>query len=186
MSLIAAARRLLQRIRRPSYFVGTDLEGNKFYEHPASSNDSRRKRRTVEYYDPEDMWKYIGGGKQLSAQWHSWLTHTRPHPPTIKELQADVLRRQRVLMNASLIAAREKQAPAIAAGSQAITTHHQSHDATALQPAGLHAIPQNKTSHPMPPQDASPKPPKSELPEMASKPAYEPQSWKPQALRRGE
>jgi len=51
---------------------------------------------------------YTGGGKRLPIQWSAWLAHTRPHPPTIEELQADVARQQRVLANVALIEARDR------------------------------------------------------------------------------
>ena len=42
--------------------------------------DPTRKKRIVEYYDPEDVWKYIGGGKRLPGMfsdcfliWASYL-----------------------------------------------------------------------------------------------------------------
>jgi hypothetical protein len=54
------------------------------------------------------MWKYIGGGKRLPIQWSAWLTHTRFHPPTIEELQADSRRQQRVLANVALIEAKDR------------------------------------------------------------------------------
>jgi len=54
------------------------------------------------------MWKYTGGGKRLPIQWSAWLAHTRPHPPTIEELQADIARQQRVLANVALIEARDR------------------------------------------------------------------------------
>ena len=65
-----------------------------------------------------------------TVQWSAWLAHTRPHPPTIevcpllsffffflfmpgiyfssKELQADIVRQQRVLANVALIEARDR------------------------------------------------------------------------------
>jgi hypothetical protein len=66
--------------------------------------DPTRKKRIVEYCDPEDVWKYIGGGKRLpgmfltfflygphhmfdtciTVQWSAWLTHTRPDPPSLE------------------------------------------------------------------------------------------------------
>ncbi|KAF8997289.1 hypothetical protein BDQ17DRAFT_1248764, partial [Cyathus striatus] len=39
----------------------------------------------------------------------SWLTHTRPHPPTLKELQVDIQRQLRVLTNAAMIETRARE-----------------------------------------------------------------------------
>ena len=94
--------------------------GNRFYERPSPNGkcsksgfwewcltyfyvDSTRTSRRIEYRDPEDVWKYTGGGKRLpsashchhrylvisknnngTVQWSAWLAHTRLHPPTIE------------------------------------------------------------------------------------------------------
>ncbi|KAF8814744.1 hypothetical protein BYT27DRAFT_6958982 [Phlegmacium glaucopus] len=99
--------RLWNAIRNPIRCVGRDLEGNRFYERP-SPNELTRPIRSIQYRDPEDMWKYTGGGKRLPIQWSAWLAHTRPHPPTIQELQADIARQQRVRDNVALIEARDR------------------------------------------------------------------------------
>ncbi|QRV76050.1 transport protein [Ceratobasidium sp. AG-Ba] len=43
------------------------------------------------------------------VQWTSWLSHTRPDPPTLQELEADILRRQRLQDNVRAIEARERE-----------------------------------------------------------------------------
>ncbi|KAG8747215.1 hypothetical protein FRC10_001831 [Ceratobasidium sp. 414] len=45
----------------------------------------------------------------ILVQWTSWLSHTRPDPPTLQELQADILRRQRLQQNVRAIEARERE-----------------------------------------------------------------------------
>ncbi|KDR80113.1 hypothetical protein GALMADRAFT_1179861 [Galerina marginata CBS 339.88] len=124
--------RLWNTIRNPVRYVGRDLEGNKFYE-SRSPNDPSRPKRTVQYYDPEDMWKYIGGGKRLAIQWSAWLTHTRPQPPTIEELQVDMNRQQRVLANVALIEARDR------AESEEMLRIRQEDTHTALEEAATRA-----------------------------------------------
>ncbi|PPQ72725.1 hypothetical protein CVT24_012559 [Panaeolus cyanescens] len=99
--------RILSHIRTPIRYVGRDLEGNTFYE-MKNWNDPSRTKRTVQYHIPEDSWKYIGGGKRLPVQWTAWLTHTRPNPPTIEELQADQLRMERLQANVARIEARDR------------------------------------------------------------------------------
>ncbi|EIW87260.1 hypothetical protein CONPUDRAFT_161844 [Coniophora puteana RWD-64-598 SS2] len=96
--------RLWRRFLSPTGFVGRDLEGNKYYERVASA--AQRTKRTVKYREGGDMWTYVDGKRRLPVQWTSWLTHTRPHPPTIAELQADVMRQERVRINAAIIDAR--------------------------------------------------------------------------------
>ncbi|KAH7904894.1 hypothetical protein BJ138DRAFT_852594 [Hygrophoropsis aurantiaca] len=117
MSLL---KRLWQRVLRPTYFVGKDLEGNKYFEFPSTSNDLGRTKRTVKYRQNEDMWAYVASGKRLPVQWSAWLTHTRPNPPTIHELQADIVRQQRVQMNAAILEARYQEERARVAGINAV------------------------------------------------------------------
>ncbi|KAF9485022.1 hypothetical protein BDN70DRAFT_871713 [Pholiota conissans] len=100
-------KRIWNVVRHPIRYVGRDLEGNTFYE-TRSLNDSAITKRTVQYSNPEDVWKYIGGGKRLPIQWSAWLTHTRLHPPTLEELSADMVRQQRVRANVALIEARDR------------------------------------------------------------------------------
>ncbi|KAF8960352.1 hypothetical protein BDZ97DRAFT_1834274 [Flammula alnicola] len=99
--------RIWNAIRTPVRYVGRDLEGNKFFE-TRSPNDPSRTKRTVQYDDPEDVWKYIGGGKRLPIQWSAWLTHTRNNAPTLEELQADMARQQRLSANVAMIEARDR------------------------------------------------------------------------------
>ncbi|CCM03270.1 uncharacterized protein FIBRA_05398 [Fibroporia radiculosa] len=106
-------RRVWQGIRRPSYFVGKDIEGNKFYEYPSVSDDPRRTKRVVEYTRGQDILQYVSGGKRLPVQWSAWLTHTRSHPPTLEELQSDLERQRRVLFNAAVIEARDREERAL-------------------------------------------------------------------------
>ncbi|KAG7096516.1 hypothetical protein E1B28_003945 [Marasmius oreades] len=114
-------RRIWRAITRPTGFVGRDLEGNSFYERP-TPHPSGRTRRVVKYRRPEDQWLYIGGGRRLPIQWSAWLSHTRPTPPTLQELQVDLIRQQRVHHNAEMIKAademeREEQRRLLQAGA---------------------------------------------------------------------
>ncbi|VDC02728.1 unnamed protein product [Peniophora sp. CBMAI 1063] len=104
MSIIGRA---WQRLVRSRYFVGTDLEGNRFFEYPSSTDDPRRTKRRVEYKQYTDMWQYIGRQRSLPVQWTAWLSHTRADPPSIQELQRDMFRRQRLQHNVAQIEARD-------------------------------------------------------------------------------
>ncbi|TFK26158.1 hypothetical protein FA15DRAFT_667840 [Coprinopsis marcescibilis] len=104
MSFLA---RIWTAMRSSKRYVGRDLEGNKFYENPISHND--RPKRTIVYREPEDMWDYIGGKKKIPIQWSAWMSHTRPNPPTLEELQSDLQRQMRVRYNASLIEAKDRE-----------------------------------------------------------------------------
>ncbi|KAJ7927526.1 hypothetical protein B0H13DRAFT_1970761, partial [Mycena leptocephala] len=101
-------RRIVQSLRRSNYYVGRDLEGNRYYEHPSLLDDPR-PRRSVKYSDSDNVWKYIGGNRRLAVQWSSWLTHTRPDPPTLEELQTDLIRQERVRRNVALLDARDQE-----------------------------------------------------------------------------
>ncbi|KAI9509042.1 hypothetical protein F5148DRAFT_1283375 [Russula earlei] len=84
-------------------------KGNRFFEYPSLRDDPPRARRRVRYKVDEDMWDYVGGAKRLPVQWVSWLSHTRENPPTLEELRADLARQRRVLYNASIIEARDRE-----------------------------------------------------------------------------
>ncbi|TIB71338.1 hypothetical protein E3Q24_02362 [Wallemia mellicola] len=103
-----------EAIPKPSdrYFVGYDLEGNKYYEHPPTTDYKQRPKRTVKYPNHVD-WSEVG--REMPAQWKAWLRHTRFEPPSIQELELDLLRIQRTQENAARIeaafAAQRMEAP---------------------------------------------------------------------------
>ncbi|KIJ61620.1 hypothetical protein HYDPIDRAFT_115785 [Hydnomerulius pinastri MD-312] len=99
--------RLWRRILKPTYFVGKDLEGNKYFEFPSANNG--RPKRTVQYRRNDDMWAYVASGRRLPVQWGAWLTHTRPDVPSLEELQADLARQKRVQMNVAILEARDNE-----------------------------------------------------------------------------
>ncbi|KZT37045.1 hypothetical protein SISSUDRAFT_1049081, partial [Sistotremastrum suecicum HHB10207 ss-3] len=99
--------RLWQFIRKPTRYVGRDLEGNKFYEYPSRTEDPRRTRRVVKYVNKEIL--NVGrGGFKIPVQWTAWLAHTRPHPPTLEELQRDRFRLEKLMINVKTIQEREQ------------------------------------------------------------------------------
>jgi len=90
------------------YLVGRDLQGNEYFEYPhtAGSGDFGRQKRQVKYLKESNAWP---GFASLPIQWHSWLSHTRPNPPTLDELQADLMRQQRVKAKALMIEERDRE-----------------------------------------------------------------------------
>ncbi|GLB42359.1 putative accessory subunit of the mitochondrial membrane respiratory chain NADH dehydrogenase (Complex I), that is believed not to be involved in catalysis [Lyophyllum shimeji] len=188
MSFIA---RLLRSFR-PSRCVGSDLAGNRYYEHP-NLNDARRTRRTVQYRNPEDMWDYIGGRKRLPIQWSTWLSHTRAHPPTLEELQADMARQQRVLANAALIEARDRDERAQMLRLEAaerslasVSDHPPLPSETAIPQETLQAPLEEPLRKPLRPASEE-LPPRPEDPPGkidAGAEAEKPEPWAPRATRR--
>ncbi|RDB29916.1 NADH-ubiquinone oxidoreductase assembly factor N7BML [Hypsizygus marmoreus] len=184
--------RIIQRFRAPLRYVGRDLEGNRFYEHPSSSSDPRRTKRTVQYHKPDDMWKYIGGGKRIPVQWSAWLTHTRPNPPSLEELQTDMARQQRVTANVALIEARDRAELAERVRLEAPTpetTIRPDSDTTAEEPLQQQeeAPPDATSDTPsLTPEQRRQMEREKALPKMAtSADPYEPQPWTPRARTRG-
>ncbi|KAJ7266942.1 hypothetical protein B0H12DRAFT_1230059 [Mycena haematopus] len=175
-------RRFIQRLRSPSYYIGRDLQGNRYYEHPSLVDDPR-PRRSVKYSGSEDMWKYVGGNKRLAVQWSSWLTHTRSDPPTLEELQADLIRQERVRRNVTLLNARDQEEDRLKLASQTPSS------ATLPPLVASHA---DLEAPPPDPVLASPETfeplmlkPKS-LPMMPSSTKNaEPEAWMPRAAARG-
>ncbi|KAH9164849.1 hypothetical protein EDB89DRAFT_2116204 [Lactarius sanguifluus] len=189
-------RKFWQSISRPRYLIGKDLEGNRFYEYPSLSDDPLRTRRRVQYRVYEDMWHYIGGKRRLPVQWVSWLSHTRPDPPTLEELQADLERQRRVLYNAAVLQARDQDERArISAASAPSVTE----DPPFLTPENIPMMQRDETSQsvgaPEPPPHSShpidrprqaPRPsPDPELPPPVGKDRdWQPEAWTPQTTRR--
>jgi NADH dehydrogenase [ubiquinone] 1 alpha subcomplex assembly factor 2 len=72
------------RFGRAQYFVGKDLDSNKYYEYPSldGSTDPRRTRRVIDYH----IFKELGEHDQnkLATQWLMWLRHTRKSAPSIE------------------------------------------------------------------------------------------------------
>ncbi|KAL0085480.1 hypothetical protein J3Q64DRAFT_1743795 [Phycomyces blakesleeanus] len=62
--------------------VGKDLEGNEYWEMPNPLGG--RVKRWVQMKDHDDM--TLLEQSHLPVQWHAWLRHTRPTPPSIQEL----------------------------------------------------------------------------------------------------
>ncbi|KAJ6473538.1 hypothetical protein C8R47DRAFT_1144744 [Mycena vitilis] len=167
-------RRFVQRLRSPTHYVGRDFEGNRYYEHPSVLDDPR-PRRSVKYSGSEDMWKYVGGQRRLAVQWSSWLTHTRPDPPTLEELQADSRRQEHMRQKVALLAARDREEDRLKVAA--------SSPAAVAQPM-LRAEPET-TAPPLP--DPAAAPPSKPLPKMPSSTnSAEPEAWTPQSVTRGQ
>ncbi|KAJ7126109.1 hypothetical protein C8R44DRAFT_781073 [Mycena epipterygia] len=164
-------RRIVDRLRRPTYFVGRDLEGNRYYEHPSLLDDPRPKR-SVKYSGSADMWKYIGGNRRLAVQWSSWLTHTRPDAPTLEELQADLIRQERVRRNVALLDARDREEDRLRLAAASPPSLSPPDDPPS--PADPAVVPPAKpTAKPLPTMPSSTK-------------SSEPESWTPHAATRGQ
>ncbi|KAJ8474007.1 hypothetical protein ONZ51_g7489 [Trametes cubensis] len=117
-------------------------------------------------------------------QWTAWLTHTRPHPPTLEELQADLERQRRVLFNAAMIEAREREEVARVAAAQQQTVRIQ---APAAEGVRVSAEPKRPAE--MSPSEtarvdtaADRREPATEQPSpWKPPPSDEPHSWQPRA-----
>lgn len=76
---------------RRSWFVGYDLEGNSFWEFRIERGGKLRRR--VEYLEKRgSIAEY--SMKKVDPRWSSWLTFTRPTPPSLHELVAEEQRQQ--------------------------------------------------------------------------------------------
>ncbi|KAH8147981.1 uncharacterized protein LAJ45_08083 [Morchella importuna] len=93
---------------RRQTFIGMDLDGNTYWEMNDTLNRGR-PRRMVKYKDYQrDYVDY-----KLTPQWHQWLRATRTDPPTIAELEGDIVRIQRLKVNAALADARWAAKPSL-------------------------------------------------------------------------
>lgn len=79
-------RGIFQRVKSafPSSkkLIGTDLQGNRYYEEPRGSFP----RRTIELNDGRSHYQDVSDA-DLPVQWMAWLRHTRTHAPTHQELE---------------------------------------------------------------------------------------------------
>ncbi|TFK73477.1 hypothetical protein BDN72DRAFT_834601 [Pluteus cervinus] len=157
--------RLLQGFRSQTRLVGRDLEGNKFYESPNALGDGSRPRRTVQYHDPEAVWDYVGGKRRLPVQWSMWLSYTRPHAPTLEELQLDIERQRRVLANAAILEAQE-----------------QAQKLASLEPPTPPSVQNTIEASQLRPQPEAEQP--KESPWKAVPESWQPESWSPQPRKK--
>ncbi|RZO69131.1 MAG: NADH:ubiquinone oxidoreductase subunit NDUFA12 [Parvularculaceae bacterium] len=66
--------------RRRAVMVGTDDQGNRYYEEPVASASDGRTRRWVLYHG-------IAEASRVPSDWHGWLHHTFDTPPTDAPLE---------------------------------------------------------------------------------------------------
>ncbi|KAJ7185561.1 hypothetical protein C8R46DRAFT_382102 [Mycena filopes] len=173
-------RRIVQRLRGPNYFVGRDLEGNRYFEHPSLLDDPR-PRRSVKYSgNSDDMHRYIGGSRRLAVQWSSWLTHTRSDAPTLEELQADLIRQERVRRNVAILEARDREEDRLRL-------------AASSTPSATMSPPMRPAAQPPTPPTADPatveppaKPASKFLGNWAAPDSAEPEAWTPHTATRGQ
>ncbi|KAG8682285.1 hypothetical protein FRC08_015052 [Ceratobasidium sp. 394] len=161
--------------RRSRYFVGEDLQGNRYFEVPSLRPELPRPIRRVEYGETShDVAQNANRARQLPVQWTSWLSHTRPDPPTLQELQADILRRQRLQQNVRAIEARDREERARLGVERS----------EALRLSQAREEPVTQAQVPPPPRE---EPKVTEDPWEKAKekaPPEQPSSWKPVAARR--
>ncbi|KAF2276770.1 uncharacterized protein EI97DRAFT_458107 [Westerdykella ornata] len=92
---------------RRKWLAGFDLEGNTFWEFKDPLHHARNRR----ILKPR-RWTHLGD-VNIPPQWTQWLRNTRPDPPTLAELQADVARRERLKMLAAQADARWASKPSM-------------------------------------------------------------------------
>ncbi|GAA5911194.1 uncharacterized protein JCM6883_001934 [Sporobolomyces salmoneus] len=100
MSLLRRALRSVGlRVGKDRFLVGTDLEGNAFYErpHPEYPDEWRKNKRYVEYRVTRYLSDY--NFHTIPVQWSSWLRRTRREPPSLPELEKDYYRQLRLQQN---------------------------------------------------------------------------------------
>ncbi|KAL3479906.1 hypothetical protein BJX99DRAFT_221445 [Aspergillus californicus] len=81
---------------RRSFFIGHDLAGNTFWEFKDTLNAGRFRR--IVRPKPRTHFSDV----QVTPQWHQWLRHVRPKPPSIKEQHEDIQRQERILVLAEI------------------------------------------------------------------------------------
>ena len=62
--------------RRRARLIGSDEQGNRYFEEKEPSASDGRKRRFVVYHG-------IAEASRVTPDWHGWLHHTFEEPPTV-------------------------------------------------------------------------------------------------------
>ena len=63
--------------RRGARLVGTDEQGNRYFEEKTASGPDGNKRRWVVYHG-------VAEGSRVPPDWHGWMHQTFDEPPTVK------------------------------------------------------------------------------------------------------
>ncbi|WVQ79998.1 hypothetical protein IAT38_002099 [Cryptococcus sp. DSM 104549] len=106
-SIIKAIQRVFP-VFKPKGLAGYDLQGNRYFERPNPMGG--RMRRTIEYRNSKMHFsEYMREDMRPPFQWRAWLSHTRHDPPTVEELQRDLVRQARLLPRVAAIEARERE-----------------------------------------------------------------------------
>ncbi|KAI5475342.1 NADH:ubiquinone oxidoreductase, 17.2kDa subunit [Pseudohyphozyma bogoriensis] len=152
------------RLGKEKFFVGTDLEGNRFYERPSleTPDNWRAAKRTVEYAVKKPLSEY--GFQSIPVQWSSWMRRTRREAPSMEELEQDMLRQARLKENVMRL---EQQ--------------YQLEKLQALEtPVEPHALPSASLSNDQPPTAPPPQPtPGSSVPSSPLQPSPPPSPFPP-------
>ncbi|PVU85848.1 hypothetical protein BB560_006889 [Smittium megazygosporum] len=85
-------------------YIGSDYNGNLYFEKYRAGT---RPRRIVKYNESKVSFQY--DALKLPIQWQSWLRHTRPEPPTEKEIQDDLIRIENLREKVKAIEFREQK-----------------------------------------------------------------------------
>ena len=70
--------------------LGLDLQGNTFWEFRDTLSSHKHRMRRIVQYPSSTHYSEI----KISPQWHQWLRHTRPNPPSLTEQSQDIIRQQ--------------------------------------------------------------------------------------------
>ncbi|KAK3107971.1 hypothetical protein LTR53_017945 [Teratosphaeriaceae sp. CCFEE 6253] len=90
---------------RKQFLVGADLAGNTFWVFKDALHANRWRR--IVRYSPKAHYADV----KMSPQWHQWLRHTRPEPPSIQEQQYEVSRQAMMKQLANKADERWKSVP---------------------------------------------------------------------------
>lgn len=70
----------LTLFKRGAKLVGTDEQGNRYFEEARASGPDGRKRRWVLYHG-------VAEASRVTPDWHGWMHHTFDEPPTVAPLK---------------------------------------------------------------------------------------------------
>ncbi|CAH0026850.1 unnamed protein product [Clonostachys rhizophaga] len=93
---------------RKRFLVGSDLNGNTYWEFRLTNGPEERWRRIVKYPRSTHFSEV-----KVSPLWHQWLRYTRDSPPSLEEQHGDVARQARMKKLAAEADARWEAKPRV-------------------------------------------------------------------------
>ncbi|KAH9248459.1 hypothetical protein BASA81_013858 [Batrachochytrium salamandrivorans] len=135
-------RRIINRIKvsnhpwKSTLYVGSDLDGNMYFEGPPVREGISLSRRSIEYADGRSHISQYEPNA-IPVQWQAWLRHTRTTAPTQQELMDEISHRRFIQQRVQEIATADLEATRFAAEGSGPLLNSGTTEACAEETSGL-------------------------------------------------